>query len=339
MTEITSSSNRHLDEAFDGLTKINVIPAWLNEIYFENFLRQEKCDDSLKVKNLKVQKCGGDGESYIGIMFRVGVHFTDATSPELIQFRSLIVKVMSDHNFAVEVFGKEGFAVQTKEMEMYQRFVPAAKKILATVNEDTNIFPAAAAIDNELEVIVLEDLAEAKYILADRFTGLDMKHILMVVRKLARMHAASVVIHQKDPTAYRNFDAGMFSSKYSVCNEMFESFCKAFVDELTAWEGFEYYAEKVSKLRPSMVKNAIKCFEHVDGDFLVLTHGDLWINNIMFKYNEQGEPVDCVLIDLQLVSHASPAVDLLVKRLQLSIEQKFNVCLILPVFLLLVHDC
>lgn len=339
MTETTSSSNCYLDGASDGLAKINVIPAWMNEVYFEKILRQEKCDDSLRVKNLKIQKCGGDGESYIGIMFRVGVHFTDATSPELIQFRSLIVKVMSDHKIAVEVFGRENYAVQTKEMEMYQRFVPEAKKLLASVNEDINIFPAAAAIDTELEVIVLEDLAEAKYILADRFTGLDLKHILMVMRKLARMHAASVVIHQKDPTAYRNFDAGMFSSKYSVCNEMFVSFCKAFVDELTSWEGFEYYAEKVSKLRPNMVKNAIKCYDHVDGEFLVLTHGDLWINNIMFKYNEQGEPVDCVLIDLQLVSHASPVIDLLVKRLQLSIEQKFNFCLILSVFLLLVLDC
>lgn len=44
--------------------------------------------------------------------------------------------------------------------------------------------------------------------------------------------------------------------------------------------------------------------------FNVLCHGDYWINNIMFKY-EDGKPVDLKLLDFQLSTWNSPVIDLL----------------------------
>lgn len=32
----------------------------------------------------------------------------------------------------------------------------------------------------------------------------------------------------------------------------------------------------------------------------VLCHGDLWANNIPFKYGDDGKPVECCLVDFQL---------------------------------------
>lgn len=43
----------------------------------------------------------------------------------------------------------------------------------------------------------------------------------------------------------------------------------------------------------------------------VVCHGDLWINNIMFKWNSQGAPIGCKFFDLQAMRCTSPAFDIL----------------------------
>ncbi|XP_055698648.1 uncharacterized protein LOC129799064 [Phlebotomus papatasi] len=44
--------------------------------------------------------------------------------------------------------------------------------------------------------------------------------------------------------------------------------------------------------------------------YRVLNHGDFWINNILFKYDEIGKPIDTIFVDLQMTYYTSPAHDL-----------------------------
>lgn len=46
-------------------------------------------------------------------------------------------------------------------------------------------------------------------------------------------------------------------------------------------------------------------------EFNVLNHGDCWCNNIMFKYNENGEREETILVDFQMGKYGSPGQDLL----------------------------
>lgn len=41
----------------------------------------------------------------------------------------------------------------------------------------------------------------------------------------------------------------------------------------------------------------------------VLTHGDCWNNNVMFRHDAEGKVTDVKLLDFQIVRHASPALD------------------------------
>lgn len=45
-------------------------------------------------------------------------------------------------------------------------------------------------------------------------------------------------------------------------------------------------------------------------EFKVLTHGDCWSNNIMFKYDAFGNIVDTVFINFQISKYGSPVRDL-----------------------------
>lgn len=48
-----------------------------------------------------------------------------------------------------------------------------------------------------------------------------------------------------------------------------------------------------------------------DNSFKCLNHGDAWVNNYMFKYDEYGNPIDVLFLDFQVTFWNSPIVDLL----------------------------
>lgn len=289
------------------------LPTWLNDLYIENILQKFCNNKKLKVKCLKITQCGGKGESYASVMYRVGTCFFDGKNLES-QFKSLIVKTLPANDMALNKLGSGNYNVQNKEMEMYKRILPEFKKILESINEDGDIFPGIVAVDKNLDVIVLEDLMEKKFVMADRLKGLDLDHITMSLRKLARMHAAGIVLHQKDPKIFEQFDTGFFTRKTDVFHVMFETLCDGFIEEVSSWEGYEYYAKKLKNVRKNLVKNAQKAFDCDESELNVLTHGDLWTNNIMFTYDKNGSPTDAVLLDFQFSSYGSVALDLIVRN-------------------------
>lgn len=297
----------------DCLLSVEEIPEWLNEDFIENILRKYFVKDDLKVHRLKVQPCGGKGDSYASTMYRVGTYFSEGGQSKTIQFRSYVVKTLPENDIAMEKLGKSNYNVQNKEMDMYKQVLPEFKKLLESIGEDSHIFPNCLAVDKDLDVIVLEDLAEKSFTMADRTKGLDLDHIRMALRKMARMHAASAVLYKKDPKTITSFDTGFFTRKTDVFHVMFETLCEGFSDEIATWEGFEYFAEKIPNVRKSLVKTAQKAFDCDEGDFHVLTHGDLWTNNLMYTYDESGAPVDAMLLDFQFACYGSPALDLIVR--------------------------
>ena len=52
--------------------------------------------------------------------------------------------------------------------------------------------------------IVLDDLKEQGFRLADRTVGLDMQHSLLVMKAIAQSHAASAILHIKDPDIFKH---------------------------------------------------------------------------------------------------------------------------------------
>lgn len=51
------------------------VPEWLNESFIQNILRNEHKDSKIEINSMKVQECGGKGENYASLMFRVLVDF------------------------------------------------------------------------------------------------------------------------------------------------------------------------------------------------------------------------------------------------------------------------
>ena len=123
----------------DNRLEPHEIPSWLTDQYMENVLQKYRQDPALKVKRLTVEQCGGKGDSYASMMYRVGTFYNCIDHPEITNFGSYIIKTLPSHELAKEKLGTGNYNVQQKEMEIYQNVLPEYKRILKSVSEHGNI--------------------------------------------------------------------------------------------------------------------------------------------------------------------------------------------------------
>lgn len=64
------------------------------------------------------------------------------------------------------------------------------------------------------------------------------------------------------------------------------------------WNGFEKIAGKLTSIPSYVYDNMYREYSPTENGFNVLLHGDMWSNNIMFRYDQQGKPTDIRLVNL-----------------------------------------
>jgi hypothetical protein len=142
-------------------------------------------------------------------------------------------------------------------------------------------------------VIVMDDLKEQGFRMLDKTVGLDMKHCLLVMKTLAQSHAASRVLHLEDPEIFKPFGESFYCERNRKAIEMiYQTTVQSLAKEVDNWPLYsDRFACKLHRLADNAAELIIKDLERNDDDFNVLVHGDLWINNMMFRYSDDTDEV------------------------------------------------
>jgi hypothetical protein len=91
----------------------------------------------------------------------------------------------------------------------------------------------------------------------------------------------------------------------------FVAMYKAFIESLRSYGDCDKYADKLEMWdRDKLVGSWVLVAEPMRSGFTVLNHGDFWLNNMLFKNEDDNSPSDVSLIDFQGNAWAGPAVDL-----------------------------
>ncbi|XP_012064009.1 PREDICTED: uncharacterized protein LOC105627334, partial [Atta cephalotes] len=137
-------------------------------------------------------------------------------------------------------------------------------------------------------------------------------HSILAFRGLARFHAASVALCEKEPKQKEMYLKGIINSQHPAeMKDIFIKSTKALADEIMNWPEVKKYQKKIAKLSDHIYQIGMNAFKVCENEFNVINHGDCHVNNMLFRYDNNGKPIDQIFVDFQLCVYASPTIDLL----------------------------
>ncbi|KAK3873170.1 hypothetical protein Pcinc_021806 [Petrolisthes cinctipes] len=203
-----------------------------------------------------------------------------------------------------------------KESEFYLNLVPELNSVLTEVGQKALRFPKCfhGCMDKNKEVILLEDLRPQGYQMFDRRRGLDVAHITLILKELGRLHASSRLLQAKTPDldlaeTHDFLVPDIFADESMGYRDVFHRQLDQSIEVLERFGGYERSVAWVKSLKLEFVKLMKKHLGR--SKYNVVCHGDCWNNNVLFRYNDDGEPVEVMLLDLQINRLSSPATDLI----------------------------
>lgn len=138
-----------------------------------------------------------------------------------------------------------------------------------------------------------------------------MKHLKVVLEKLAKLHAASAVLASKNEQTFSYHRQPNVSDNFTVFHSLFVNCVQALVRELSTetYDGAQEFASKLNAFEDKMIDKSTEAFVLGGGEFGVLCHGDLWLHNLMFHY-DPIDPTDVRMVKYRIYCDLLSAVHL-----------------------------
>lgn len=168
--------------------------------------------------------------------------------------------------------------------------------------------------DDMNECVILEDLNAFKMI--DRFSEeVTADHVRLTMRLLGKFHAASFALKDQQLQKFNDL-ASNLSELYirpndKIARDYFNMMAKCILNALSSDEDAVVRSKVAELFKKDAIDIAADCvaLKSIEPTAIV-THGDTWHSNIMFKYNENGKPIEARLLDWQMARCSSPVLDI-----------------------------
>ncbi|XKL69528.1 hypothetical protein PGB90_007297 [Kerria lacca] len=198
----------------------------------------------------------------------------------------------------------DSIGVYEKEQCMYEFILPEINQHL-----DHQISPHIYPSPIE-KILILQDLSYFGYYTRDYRKQLTLEESKIALQTLAKFHAASYKLQ-----------LGQHKSLTKVYNELLYSedlvtrtvkIWLPIISILLQKENFPLQQiQQLTSMKDEIIKNFLFVINSHVTKFNVLNHGDFRTTNILFKYNDLGEPIDVKLIDFQICRLCSPVFDII----------------------------
>lgn len=187
----------------------------------------------------------------------------------------------------------------------YKEIIPRVEELLTGINDRTKIAPTCYYTTEVPEpFLILEDMHRSGYENFEKRRLLNLEYVLLTVCKLAKLHACSAVVARENPRIMEIFEEPPIS-RHPDRKDFLEFFpvnIRCVAEEISHWPGYEKITEKMFKLSENVIEKAVQMYENQSKRFRVFNIADLWIDNLMFRMNnETQEPDDVMLVRWHLI--------------------------------------
>lgn len=164
------------------------------------------------------------------------------------------------------------------------------------------------------ECLLLEDLCNGGFSTVNgRTNEVTADHVRLVLKTIAKFHAISFALKDQHIEKFKELTANLNEVFISRANNTLRFYLNnqsAFVFEAVANEN-DLLAKVKEFYKREAVDWAADCIDiDITGPASVISYGDVWQNNIMFKYNDDGKPIEASFLDWQAVRQCSPVIDI-----------------------------
>lgn len=279
------------------------VPDWITKDYLVDVLKKSFPEDSIVLNDYQITPGSSVGDNYVCQILRIKFDLTRNGKQENISMISKVVPVTETSKAILK-----DLPVYAVERTMLNETLPILIEKLK--NQGPTFCPKLYYCDLEHEIFHMEDLSVKGYKLVDKRKGLDLEHSLLVIRSLAAIHAASYLALLEKPEIKNSYlDYYWKEVPGSTAERIIFGGQNYFLEGIEHWPISEERKNKFRKLKDKFFKMACDSYANKNESFNVILHGDCWINNMMFKYNENGVE-DVKLIDYQVANYNSIGLDL-----------------------------
>ncbi|KAJ8926046.1 hypothetical protein NQ315_009901 [Exocentrus adspersus] len=283
----------------------DVVPAEIHEIL------ERAVKDNIDNYEITVHDANKKGEGYLGEILFLRLEEKNNSK----QVLELVVK---------QAFTKQEIRNVTLIREVFQNEIYFYTHVWQCLNKFQERIPSryqfrkvakcfASVLDDKAEKIVLENLKFQGFELQDKAVPLSKEQFELIMKEYGKFHALSFAYKALYPEdyaeltkelkdVYSRFIASQeFQAGIKITNEICIENLQGCIDE-KIMEKYKLYPENCVEMFQDSIDRTTK--------YTVITHGDCWSNNMMFKYDEQRRLTDVRFLDFQLVREGSPCCDL-----------------------------
>uniref|UniRef100_A0A0K2UA87 CHK kinase-like domain-containing protein n=1 Tax=Lepeophtheirus salmonis TaxID=72036 RepID=A0A0K2UA87_LEPSM len=268
------------------------------------------CSDTVENVSYEVRMGSEKGDNFTCTIFALSAKGTIKGSEE--KTYEFIAKVIPVEPSRVD-FVKYS-RLNATEVFFYKKIAPTLREYATKYSELKVFFPEVYHIDEEAGVFIFENFKTQGYKMRDRKVGLDEAHINIAFTRLAAHHTLTYHYIQENGTNALE-EAGILRKGWlletPIANEIM-GYMNTLIQTISG-----VVATKDEALSNDLntffgAKNPADCINELlakQSPMQLVLHGDGWVNNFLFKYNEKGDPIDMVAVDFQISRVGDPCQD------------------------------
>nr|XP_021198182.2 uncharacterized protein LOC110382040 [Helicoverpa armigera]XP_021198183.2 uncharacterized protein LOC110382040 [Helicoverpa armigera]XP_021198184.2 uncharacterized protein LOC110382040 [Helicoverpa armigera]XP_049706343.1 uncharacterized protein LOC110382040 [Helicoverpa armigera] len=255
----------------------------------------------------------GKGDSYLSELIRIRIHGMNQN--EVANHVQVILKNIPKSISRRLTFRSAEFF--ENEINFYEKVLPALLEFQSSKNVKDPFDKYARLFltysDGTNDVICLEDASIYNFGSAVRQEGIDIDHCKLTFKVLAQFHALSFAMKDQKPEEFNKIKTQVRELYYhdrlwGWYTRFWKRISGIAIDAVEKEYPDSIYVEKIKKFAvPERYQDMIDAATKT-GDNGVISHGDSWTNNFLYKY-VQEKPVDAKIIDFQLSRCATPVLD------------------------------
>lgn len=247
---------------------------------------------SLEITNYDIEMSPGSekGDNYLAVVTLILVNGTDKKG------KNITLHWIAKSASQVAEFRKmlRIDLVYTREIYMYCNVFPAfdAFQREKIIGEPFKSYPTIihSSMEEVYETVIMEDMKAKDYeMMKDRKVPLDYAHTMLVMREYGKFHALSFALRDQQPKVFEKTAEGLCGESIfetgddNVKDSMVQNINRV-VNAFDPVKNVKEYQAACDLKADCYNKFLASMKSGVGGKYSVITHGDSWINNMLFKY-------------------------------------------------------